>query len=47
MPRPQTLLFPGYHQLLERAEKLKLPKNPLDDLLERLGGPEVRASIWV
>lgn len=35
---------PGYASLLARSKALDLPKNPLDDLIERLGGPEVRAG---
>lgn len=35
----------GAEDLLERAKNLKLPKNPLDDLVERLGGPDAVAEM--
>lgn len=31
---------PGADDLLAAAQALVLPKNPLDDILERLGGPD-------
>lgn len=36
-----TAVCPGYPSLLARAQSLQLPKNPLDDLIDRLGGPDV------
>lgn len=39
------LLVTGAEDLLERAEALVLPKNPLDDLIERLGGPDAVAEM--
>jgi hypothetical protein len=35
----------GAEDLLERAKSLVLPKNPLDDLIERLGGPDAVAEM--
>jgi hypothetical protein len=40
-----TVSFTGAEDLLERAEALVLPKNPLDDLIERLGGPDAVAEM--
>jgi len=38
-------MLAGADDLLERAKKLKLPRNPLDDLVERLGGPDAVAEM--
>jgi hypothetical protein len=37
--------YAGADELLERAKGLVLPKNPLDDLIERLGGPDAVAEM--
>ncbi|WIA42573.1 hypothetical protein OEZ86_008551 [Tetradesmus obliquus] len=37
--------YPGSQLLLERSKKLVLPKNPLDDLIDRLGGPSQVAEM--
>jgi hypothetical protein len=38
-------MSPGAAELLARAQALDLPKNPLDDLIERLGGPGAVAEM--
>lgn len=37
--RCTLVLYVGANALLQRAKNLVLPKNPLDDLIDRLGGP--------
>jgi hypothetical protein len=42
---PPCLVPPGAAELLQRAQQLDLPKNPLDDLIDRLGGPGAVAEM--
>jgi len=44
-PRPKPHLVIKKQQLLDEAEKMNLPASPLDDLIDRLGGPEKVAEM--